>query len=99
MYDKEKVKTVYNIIENHYKAYGIIKLSNTHTIRRTKKGELVLLIDTKPTKTVIGLYSILKYMYDDKKKPLLRFTESKMLIQKWYNNYKEYKAKEESYYD
>ena len=94
MVDRQKIKEIYDIIDEYHKNYGIIKLNSKYSIRRLKNGILVI----SSRSGFIGLAAIIKYMFDDQK-VILKYTEQKNLLRNWYEQYKKDKAIEDYYYE
>ena len=94
MFDRQKVNTVYHIIDEYYKNYGIIKLNSKYSIRRLKNGILVISYKSG----FVGLATILRFMFSDQKVVVPKYTESKNLLKNWYEKYKKDEAIEEEYY-
>ena len=47
---------------------------------------------------MVGVVTILKYMYDDTRRIIPKYVEPAFLIENWYMTYKAYKVVEDEYY-
>lgn len=94
MFDRQKVYTLYHIIDEYHKNYGIIKLNSKYSIRRLKNGILVISYKSG----FVGLSAIIRHMFDDQKRVISKYIEPISLLKNWYEKYKKDEAIEEEYY-